>query len=125
VNRSDYADSKSVQPGAAPGLSAIKSFKKVSDMYDNLDMILEKSVHNQGLPDDNMASLLLHNDKVSRQKIFAASREILRREISNKGFLYRFVYFSAFYHNDCICYYRSLNKMMYSYKKTAWNVLHY
>ena len=58
MNRSDYADSKSVQPGAAPGLSVTKFFEKVSGMSENLDKILEKSIEKQALSDEDLLCLL-------------------------------------------------------------------
>jgi methylornithine synthase len=94
-------------------------------MHDNLDKILEKSMYNQGLSDDDLACLLLHNDEVSRQKIFAASREVRRREFGSKVFLYGFVYFSTFCRNDCsFCYYRRSNKIPYRYRKTSREIIH-
>ena len=81
-------------------------------------------MHNQGLSDDDLACLLLHNDEASRQKIFAASREVRRKEFGNKVFLYGFVYFSTFCHNDCsFCYYRSSNKIPHRYRKTAREII--
>ena len=112
MNRSDYADSKSVQPGAAPGLSVTKLFEKVSGMSENLDKILEKSIEKQALSDEDLLCLLHSEDEDSLQKIFSAAREVRCREFGDGIFLYGFVYFSTYCRNDCnFCYYRSSNQL--------------
>ena len=124
VNRSDYADSKSVQLGAAPGLSVTNFYKKVSDMSDNLEKILEKGMQNQGLSDDDLAYLLLLKSETDIQKLFAAARKVREREFGDKIFLYGFVYFSTYCHNECrFCYYRSTNKKPHRYRKSVQEIV--
>ena len=93
-------------------------------MSDNLSRILEKSMNNQALSDQDLACLLLCNEESDRQKIFAAAREVRRRIFGDKVFLYGFVYFSTFCHNDCnFCYYRSSNSEPHRYRKTNQEII--
>jgi methylornithine synthase len=88
-------------------------------MPGKLDRVLEKSIRNQSMSDDDLACLLLHDDEESLQKIFAASRAARYRKFGNKVFLYGFVYYSTFCRNDCsFCYYRNSNKLPHRYRKT-------
>ena len=124
MNRSDYADSKSVQPGAAPGLSVTKLFEKVSGMSENLDKILEKSIEKQPLSDEDLLCLLHSEDEDSLQKIFSAAREVRCREFGDGIFLYGFVYFSTYCRNDCnFCYYRSSNQLPERYRKSREEII--
>ena len=124
MNRSDYADSKSVQPGAAPGLSVTKLFEKVSGMSENLDKILEKSIEKQALSDEDLLCLLHSEDEDCLQKIFSAGREVRCREFGDGIFLYGFVYFSTYCRNDCnFCYYRSSNQLPERYRKSREEII--
>ncbi len=88
----------------------------MDELYD----VLEKSLRRQELTDDDLLRLLNCNDRDELKKLFAAARAVRFGEFGNQVFLYGFVYFSTYCHNNCgFCYYRRENRLPRRYRKSS------
>jgi methylornithine synthase len=89
----------------------------------NIERILAKAVQRRALSREEIA-LLLKNGEDAPESLFRVARELRNRHFQNEIFLYGFVYFSTWCHNDCaFCYYRQSNPRSSRYRKSDSEIL--
>ncbi|MGM9571564.1 MAG: methylornithine synthase PylB [bacterium] len=83
-----------------------------------LKRILQKCLDEQPLLDDELKYLLSARDEQEVSEIYRTARELRYRYFGPKVYLYGFVYFSTYCHNECaFCYYRASNQKPPRYRK--------
>jgi methylornithine synthase len=81
--------------------------------------ILERALDGQPPAGLDIATLLAVTDPDDAAALFAAAGELRRRHFGDAVFLYGFVYFSTYCHNECtFCLYRSGNPESPRYRKS-------
>jgi len=86
--------------------------------------VLEKAACGGALSDAELTLLLELDDQDSLNALHATARELRRRYFGDTVFMYGFVYFSTYCHNDCaFCYYRHSNTAPPRYRKDLGEVL--
>jgi len=89
----------------------------------NIERILAKAEQRRALSREEIA-LLLKNGSDAPESLFRVARELRNRHFQNEIFLYGFVYFSTWCHNDCaFCYYRQSNPRSPRYRKSDSEIL--
>ncbi|MDW5563869.1 MAG: methylornithine synthase PylB [Methanomassiliicoccus sp.] len=89
-------------------------------MKDNdLDDILKRAWDREPLSNMDIQGLLSVGEGDDLKELFRVAKAIRRRSFGDQVFLYGFVYFSTYCHNDCsFCFYRSSNQESVRYRKT-------
>jgi len=94
----------------------------VTDRIDSpqIKALCARAVAGEELAHDELETLLAISDPTLAEPLFAAARELRRREFGDAIFLYGFVYFSTYCRNECtFCFYRIGNKESPRYRKSA------
>jgi methylornithine synthase len=84
-----------------------------------LDDILKRAWDRKPLTDQEIRGLLSIREDDDTRKLFQMAKAIRQRSFGDRVFLYGFVYFSTYCHNDCsFCFYRASNLESVRYRKT-------
>jgi methylornithine synthase len=90
----------------------------------SVDEIINKALNEEPLSKQEIIRLLRLDDPLAIDNLLSSARALRYRYFGNKIFLYGFLYFSTWCHNDCaFCYYRSSNELCERYRKTNKEVL--
>jgi methylornithine synthase len=90
----------------------------------DLDFTLAKTLHREPLTKNELIRLLSLREPAELNKLFGMARKIRQIHFCNKIFLYGFLYFSTWCHNDCaFCYYRKSNTKPIRYRKTSEEII--
>jgi methylornithine synthase len=88
-----------------------------------IERILAKAEQRSALSREEIV-YLLKNGADASESLFRLARELRSRHFLNEIFLYGFVYFSTWCHNDCtFCYYRQSNPQSSRYRKSDLEIL--
>lgn len=85
---------------------------------DHIRDICERALGGGMLAEHDL-ELLLRAGAGERERVFAAARELRTAHFGDAVFLYGFIYFSTYCHNDCaFCFYRAGNEQSPRYRKS-------
>lgn len=89
----------------------------------NLKRILAKAEQQQPLTRGEIITLL-ETERPATEPIYRSARALRNQHFHNEIFLYGFIYFSTWCHNDCaFCYYRQSNPQSPRYRKSTSEIL--